>query len=332
MCSRDAKPPIVILDTCAFRNIGESTNNSNYTKLLQCAINGHIDLRIPQAVIDERAAQIFEAKYHHTIRGVGNEDVQIGINEARHKEETRIRLTLIKNGANIIGREQSHDRYAREQTGVSPPFGHGTKSNDYRDALICKAIFEVAEGNTDRKIYAVSTDKGARDRLTAYNNRTPKPQNQINVFEHGHKFITRVVNTFTDCPIPVVPITDEDLRPVEAPHFRDREGVDRNPQSGQFEIEASLIEMAERLKTSQRCLMATTQLMFPITDKQSISDKMERAWGFDPPETEGAAQFLIRNGFLEDLSGTYIVRHDDFAEQAIISLGEDVNRLLEVLD
>ena len=99
MSGEDAKPPIVILDTCAFRNIGDSTNNINLTKLLQCAINGHIDLRIPQVVVVERAAQIHEAKYYNTLRGVGNEDTQIAINEALHKEETRIRLTLIKNSA-----------------------------------------------------------------------------------------------------------------------------------------------------------------------------------------------------------------------------------------
>lgn len=332
MSAGDSKPPIVILDTCAFRNIGDSTSNSNYAKLLQCAINGHIDLRMPQVVIGERAAQIHEAKYYNTLRGVGNENTQIPINEALYREETRIRLTLIKNGAKIIGREQSHDRFAREQTGVSPPFDSGTKKNDYRDAMICKAIFEVAEENADRKIYAVSADKGARDRITAYNDGTPRPANRINVFEHGHIFIARIIDAYSDCPIPVYEITDDDLRPVEAPHFRDREGVQREERADNFNMDESLREMAERLQSSQKCLMATTQLMFPVTDKKSVLDKMQQAWGFDPPETEGAAQFLIRNGFLEDLSGTYIVRHDDFAEQAIISLGEDVNRLLEVLD
>tara|TARA_R110001592_G_scaffold20926_18_gene84752 strand:+ start:305 stop:1168 length:864 start_codon:yes stop_codon:yes gene_type:complete len=287
---------------------------------------------MPQVVISERAAQIHEAKYYNTLRGVGNEDTQIPINEALHIEETRIRLTLIKNGAKIIEREQSHDRYARAETGVSPPFDSGTKKNDYRDAMICKAIFEVAEENTDRKIYAVSTDKGARDRLTTYNDTNPKPANQINVFEHGHKFIAKIIDTYTDCPISVVQITGEDLRPVEAPHFRDRQDVEREEQLSGFDMEDSLREMAERLQISQKCLMATTHLMFPATDKQSVSDKMQSAWGFDLPETEGAAQFLIRNGFLEDLSGTYIVRHDDFAMQAIESIGEDVNRLLEVLD
>ena len=166
MSGEDAKPPIVILDTCAFRNIGDSTKNPNCAKILQCAINGHIDLRIPEVVIVERAGQMYEEKYRPTTRGVGDEDMNITINDAYQIELRRIKMRLIRNGAeNIISRKQSHDHYAHEQTGLSPPIKNGRKSNDYRDALICKAIFEIVEGNEDRDVYAVSSDKGARDRL-----------------------------------------------------------------------------------------------------------------------------------------------------------------------
>jgi len=331
----DTELPIVIFDTSALKALGESIQNQKLHRLLYCSTNGHIDLYIPYKVIQERASQIVEKQRRIISRSDNftDEEKQEKLRDLYSdlpKEIKRLRLLLEKNGATILNTEPRHRRKAQVIIEGNAYECSEKKDKDERDAIIT----EVAVGLATKKqsgnfIFAVN-DRGPKGLVNDYQYEEGQTAS-ISLYGSNEILDRLLVSLPEDGSKNVSSVSDDELSPLDIQTVVDT-AQERPPSLANFNMEEAQREMAERFKFSQQCLIAASHLMFPATDKEGVVEKLKLAWDIDPSETEGAASYLMNEGYLEDLYGDYSVTNEDFAEQAIYALGNDINNLIEVLD
>jgi hypothetical protein len=328
MPSDTEPPPIVIFDTSALKPLGESIDKPNLHRLLHCSVNGYLQLYMPHEVLSERASQEVEKKLKIERRRHSQENQNLEkiheINGSLPIEQRRLYLMFEKNGASILATEPRHRRKANSLIEKNTYDCSEMEDKDRRDAIIAEVAIELATKEKGKRLIFAVNDKFPRKiindsdvNITLYDNNEILHKLLAHLPEDGSKNVSSV--------------SDDELSPLDIQTVVDT-AQERPPSLANFNMEEAQREMAERFKFSQQCLIAASHLMFPETDKEGVAEKLKQAWDIEPTETEGAANYLMKAGHLEDLYGDYSVTNEDFAEQAIYALGNDINNLIKVLD